>query len=106
MKNNREENFESVRHIVLVEDMNDGILEHAKFGKVGLNNCVSLLHSNILQKAHQWAHFRMKNYLGATLPGIFPFTCTRVANSTPIQIGSFHSDLRAWMSNMRYFKHQ
>ena len=72
MKNNREENFESVRHIVLVEDMNDGILEHAKFGKVGLNNCVSLLHNNILQKAHQWAHFRMKNYLGATLPGIFP----------------------------------
>lgn len=53
MKDNGEEHFEFVHHNVLVSDMNHGIMEYKKFGKVGLNNRVSLLHSNFLQRAHQ-----------------------------------------------------
>ena len=33
--------------IVLANDMNEGKTEYANFKKVGLNNCVSLSHSNI-----------------------------------------------------------
>ena len=32
---------------VTTNDMNEGKMEYAKFGKVGLNNRVSLLHRNI-----------------------------------------------------------
>lgn len=49
--------------------MNDGKLEHAKFRKVGLNNRLSLSHSNILQGAHQWARFCVKKCLVVTLAG-------------------------------------
>ena len=57
--------FEFVHHNVLVDDMNDGKMEYMKFKKVALNNHVSLLHSDILQRAHQRAHFCMKKkYLG------------------------------------------
>ena len=38
---------------VSVDDMNEGKIEYAKFGKVGLNNCVSSPHHNILQRVHQ-----------------------------------------------------
>lgn len=55
--------------------MNEGKLECAKFGKVGLNNCVSLSHSNILQRAHQWARFCMKKQLGVTLPSTLFHMC-------------------------------
>jgi hypothetical protein len=65
MKNNREKHFEYVHHNV-ANDMN-GKMEYTKFGKVGLNNRVSLSHSNVLQRAHQWTHFRMKKHFGALL---------------------------------------
>jgi hypothetical protein len=66
MKVNGEEHFKFVQHNVCAEDMNDGKMEYAKFGKVGLNNGVSLSHSNILQRAHQRARFCI--------------TCARVGN--------------------------
>lgn len=48
MKDNGEEHFEFVHCNVSAEDMNDGKMEYTNFGKVGLNNCVILSHSNIL----------------------------------------------------------
>ena len=59
MKDNGEVHFEVVYHNVLAKDTNDN--------KVGLNNCVSLSHSNILQRAHQWGKFCRVEYLGAIL---------------------------------------
>lgn len=41
--------------------MNEGKLGYVKFGKVGANNCMNLSHCNILPRAYQWAHCRMKN---------------------------------------------
>lgn len=67
-KNSGEEHFEFVHDNVLVEVMNDGTLEYAKVEKVGLNNHVSLLRSNILHQAHRWARFCIKEHLGVTLP--------------------------------------
>lgn len=61
MKDNGKQHYEFVHHNVLVDDMHDGGMEFAKFGKVSLNNCASFSYSNILQRAHQWAHFCMKN---------------------------------------------
>lgn len=49
------------------DDMNECKLEYAKFGKVGLNNHVSLCDSNMLQSAHQWTCFCMKKHLGVAL---------------------------------------
>ena len=46
--------------------MNEGKMEYVKFGRAKLNNRVSLSYSNIFQRAHQWACFRMKKYLGVT----------------------------------------
>ena len=46
MKDNGEEHFEFVHHNVLLEDMNDNKMEYEKFGKMGLNNRVSLSQSN------------------------------------------------------------
>ena len=43
-----------------VDDMNEGKINYAKFGKVGLNNHVSFSHHNILHMVHQWANFCMK----------------------------------------------
>ena len=57
----------------------EGKLEYAKFGKVGSNNRVSFFHSNILQRARQWAHFHMKRHWGVTLPGTL-FTYARVVD--------------------------
>lgn len=42
-------------------------MEYTKFGKIDLNNPTCLSRSNILQRAHQWARFRMKMHLGVTL---------------------------------------
>ena len=53
MRDNREKHFEFVHHNVIAIDMNKGKMKYTKFGKVGLNNHVSLSHSNILQSAHQ-----------------------------------------------------
>ena len=53
MKDNRIKHFEFVHHNVIAIDMNKGKMKYTKFGKVGLNNHVSLSHSNILQSAHQ-----------------------------------------------------
>lgn len=47
--------------------MNDGEMEYAKFGKVGLNNQVSLSHIRNSQRAHQWARICMKKHLVVTL---------------------------------------
>ena len=69
IKDNGKEHFKFIHHNVFAQDMNDGKLEYAKFGKIGLNNSVCPSHSNTLQRAHQWAHFRMKKHLGVTLPG-------------------------------------
>ena len=49
MKNNGNKHFEFVHHNVSADDMN-GKMEHAKFRKVGLNDRVSLSHSNVLQR--------------------------------------------------------
>lgn len=49
MKNNGNKYFEFVHHNVSADDMN-GKMEHAKFRKVGLNDRVSLSHSNVLQR--------------------------------------------------------
>lgn len=76
MKGNGEEQFEFVNHNVSADDMNKGKLEHAKFGKVNLNNHVSLSHRSILPRAYQWARFCMKKHLGFTLPGTFFHMCT------------------------------
>ena len=46
-----------------------------KLKKVGLNNRVSLSHSNVLQQAHQWARFNMENNLGVTLAGTLYHMC-------------------------------
>ena len=55
---NGEEHFECVHHNISADDMYEGKLEDLKFGKVGLNNRVSLSHSYSLQRAHQWTRFR------------------------------------------------
>ena len=55
-----EENFEFVHHNVFANNMNEGKLEYAKLKNISLNNCVSLSHSNILQRAHQRACFCIK----------------------------------------------
>jgi hypothetical protein len=60
MKVNGEEHFEFLHHNIWADDMNEDKLEYKKFGKIGLNNCVGLSHSNILQMAHEWAQFCMK----------------------------------------------
>lgn len=57
MKDIGEEHFEFVQHNVLANYMNDGKLEYAKIGHVGLNNSVNVSHSNILQRVHQWFVF-------------------------------------------------
>ena len=83
MKDNGKEHFEIVNHNVSSDDANEGKMEYAKCGNVGLNISVSLFHSNILQMAYQWASFCMKNYLGVILKPC-SFTYARVDNSTPI----------------------
>ena len=61
-----------VHHMVLAKDMNDGKLEYAKLGKIGLNNCVNLWHSNILQRAHQWQVFVWRNiWVSLFMGGLF-----------------------------------
>ena len=83
---------------VSVDDMNEGKIEYAKFGKVGLNNCVSSPHHNILQRVHQWGVFSYEyNIWMLLLPVTCSFTCARVGNSTQIQNGLFHSSLLVWM---------
>ena len=57
MKDYGEKHFEIVRHNVCVEDMNECKLAYAKLAKAGLNNCVSLYRSNIVQRAHRWVAF-------------------------------------------------
>lgn len=71
MKDNGGEHFEFVHHNVSADVMNEGKLECAKFGKVGLNNRLSLSHSNILQRTY----FCMKKQLGLTLPDILFHMC-------------------------------
>jgi hypothetical protein len=50
MMDNGKDHFDFVHHNVLAGDMNEGKLECTKFGKVGLNNRVSLSHSQKLTK--------------------------------------------------------
>lgn len=88
------EHFEFVHHNILTYDMKDDKLEHMKFRKVGVKNQASLLHSNILQRAHQWARFCTKKHLGAILPSTLFVACARVANSTRIRLKSSHRGLR------------
>ena len=71
MKDNGHNQFEFVHHNVSADDMNEGKMEYAKFGRMGLKNLVSLSHNNILQCAHQWARFCMKKHVGDSLPGMF-----------------------------------
>lgn len=59
-KDNMEEHFKFVHHNVSPYHMNEGKMEYTKFGKTSLKNRVSLSHSYILQRAHQWARFRIK----------------------------------------------
>lgn len=73
--------FEFVHHNVLVDDMNDDKMEYMKFGKVGLNNHVSLLHSNILQRTHQQARFGMKKIFGLSALQALCSICARVVIS-------------------------
>ena len=75
MKVNWEEQFEFIHHNVCTYDMNEGKLEYVKFGKVGLNNHVSLSHNIILQRAHQWSCSHMKKHLGVILPNILFYMC-------------------------------
>lgn len=99
MQDNGEGHFEFVHHMS-AEDMNDRKMEYVKFGKVGLSNYMSLSYSNILQRAHKWARFRMKNHLGTTLPETLCHMY-RVVNFS--QIGRKWSlwGLLAWMWGMR-----
>lgn len=69
VEDNGEEHFGFVHHNVSAIVVNGGKMEYIKFGKVGLSNCVSMSHSNVFQRAHQWARFRMKKHLGATFVG-------------------------------------
>ena len=50
MKDNGEDHFDFVHRNVSAGDMNEGKLECTKFEKVGLNNHVSLSHSQKLGK--------------------------------------------------------
>jgi hypothetical protein len=47
----------SLHYNISSENMNKEKMEYAKFGKVGLKSHVNLLHSNVLQRAHQWPGF-------------------------------------------------
>lgn len=47
-----EYHFKFVHHKFFVDDMNECKLEYVKFGKVRLNNHVTLCDSNMLQSAH------------------------------------------------------
>ena len=69
--------------------MNDGKMEYTKFGKVSLNNCVSLSHNNILQKDSSMGMISHENTWVLCLPALC-FVCAKVVNSTRIQRGSFH----------------
>jgi hypothetical protein len=53
-----------VHHNVSTNDVNQGTMEYANLGKVGLNNRVGLSHNNILQRAHQLTCFCMKKIFG------------------------------------------
>lgn len=70
-KDNGEEHFEFVHHNVSADDVDEDKLHYAKFKNVGLDNHVNFSHSNISQRAHQWACFRVKKHLGDTLPNTF-----------------------------------
>ena len=75
MKDNGKEQFDFVHRNVSATDKNEGKLEYPKFAKVNLNNRVSLSHSDILQKARQWAHFQMTKHLDVTLPDTLFHIC-------------------------------
>lgn len=75
MQDKGEEHFKIVNHNVSTNDANEGKMQYAKYGKVGLNNSVCLSHSNILQMAYQQTCFGMKKYLGVTLVGMFFHIC-------------------------------
>ena len=77
VKANGEEHFEFVHHNVFANNiiLYEGKLECTKFKNIGLNNCVSLSHSTILQRAHQWACFCLNKHLGVTLLGILFHMC-------------------------------
>lgn len=40
-----------------------------------MSNHVSLSHNNVLQRAHQWAHFLMKKHLGVSLANTLFHIC-------------------------------
>ena len=75
MKVNGEEQFEFVHHNVCADGVNEDKLEYAKFGKVGLNNHVSLSHSIILQMTHQWGSFSHEKHLGVIHPNTLFHMC-------------------------------
>lgn len=85
-KGNMEEHFEFVHHNVYVDDINEGKMEYVKFMKVGLNNCVSLSHSNIFAKGSSMGMFSYEEVFGC-IPTSKPFTCARVDNSTQSDMG-------------------
>lgn len=82
MTDNGEEHFEFVHHIVSTEHMNEGVMENAKFEKVGLNTRANLSHSNILQIAYQWACF-VRNVFLVLVFMVLYCICTRAGNSIP-----------------------
>ena len=57
MKDSGEAHFKFVHHNISTDDMNDGEIEYGIFGKVGLNNLMSLSRSNILQMVINGATF-------------------------------------------------
>lgn len=85
MKDNGEEHFEFVHRNVSAEDMNDGKMEYTKFGKVGLNNCVILSHSNILQGPTNGTSL-YEEALGCFLPALCT-TCAIVGKCIRIPHG-------------------
>ena len=75
VKDNGEEHFEFVHDNVSANDTNDGKMEYAKLGKVGLDNSASLSHYNVLQRGPQRACLCMKKHFGATFVGTLYHVC-------------------------------
>ena len=75
MNDNGNDHFEFVHHNNCADDMNKEKMEEAKFGTVGLENCVILTHINILQRPHQWAPFRTKKHSGVNFYGTLFHIC-------------------------------
>lgn len=89
MKDNGEDHFDFVHHNVSACKMNVGKLECTKFGKVGLNNHVSLSHSQKLANGSPMIKDSYEKNIWVSPYLELCITCARTVNFIQIRFGSF-----------------